>query len=193
MPTPDEVPTITDVRVVAVITHPVRRRLLAIMRLDGPATVGVLAQRTGQAVGSISHHLKVLAGAGLIEEVPELAKDRREHWWRRSTPSIRWDMGDLSDEDPAVEVLTSSVLTMNVEYQLSQLRAWDAVRSEEHSRWPTGPFSIDSWMRLTDDELAELREELVALMTKWERREVPDDGQDRRPVFVFAHGVPGEP
>ena len=67
-------PRITDAKVIAAMTHPLRQRLLAVLRLDGPSTVGVLAQRLGQAPGNISHHLKALAAAGLVEEVPELAR-----------------------------------------------------------------------------------------------------------------------
>ena len=69
------VPRVTDAKVIAAMTHPLRQRLLAVLRLDGPSTVGVLAQRLGQAPGNISHHLKALAAAGLVEEVPELARE----------------------------------------------------------------------------------------------------------------------
>lgn len=48
--------------------------MLDALTVDGPSTASMLAKRTGQAVGNASHHLKVLAGAGLVEEAPELAK-----------------------------------------------------------------------------------------------------------------------
>ena len=40
--------------------HPTRRWLLEVLGVDGPATVGMLAGKTGLAAGSISHHLKSL-------------------------------------------------------------------------------------------------------------------------------------
>ena len=67
MPAPEEFRQITDSRVLAAMSHPLRRRLLDALSLDGPATASTLAEATGQAVGNISHHLKVLATAGLIE------------------------------------------------------------------------------------------------------------------------------
>src|ERR1022692_673414 len=82
-----EIRDVTDSRVLAAMTHPLRRRLLSLLKLDGPSTASVLAQRTGQAVGNISHPLHALAAADLIEEVPELARDRRERWWRRTLSS----------------------------------------------------------------------------------------------------------
>ena len=59
--------------------------------------------------------------------------------------------------------------------------------------WQAATFSTESWLRLSAAELAELAEEMTALVQRWSRREAVDDGQDRQPVFVFAHGVPAKP
>lgn len=34
---------------------------------------------------------------------------------------------------------------------------------------------------------------MTALITRWADRDQAGDGQERAPVFVFAHGVPGQP
>jgi len=57
----------------------------------------------------------------------------------------------------------------------------------------TKSMRTDSWMRLTDAELAELGAEMIALIRRWADRELPDDGQQRDPVLVFARGIPGQP
>jgi DNA-binding transcriptional ArsR family regulator len=183
---------ITDARVLTAMTHPLRRRLLSLLKLDGPATASLLAQRTSQAVGNISHHLHALAAAGLIEEAPELARDRREHWWRRTAGALRWSSADFAD-DAASDVIFRAAESLNLDYQISLFRQWAQADDEEHARWPAGPFSTDSWMRLTDTELAELGAEMIALIRRWADRELPDDGQQRDPVLVFARGVPGQP
>ena len=85
-----EIRQITDSRVLAAMSHPLRRRLLDILRVDGPATASLLAQRTDQAVGNISHHLKTLVAGDLVREAPELARDRRERWWRLVNAGVRW-------------------------------------------------------------------------------------------------------
>ena len=46
--------------------------------------------------------MRALAEVGLAEEAPELAKDRRERWWRLVASSLRWSGEALSD-DPAGE------------------------------------------------------------------------------------------
>jgi DNA-binding transcriptional ArsR family regulator len=190
--TDDDFRQVTDTKVLAAMTHPLRRRLLSLLKLDGPATASLLAQRTGQAVGNISHHLHALAGAGLIEEVPELARDRRERWWRRTAGTLRWSSADFADE-AASDLVFRAAESLNLDYQVSLLRQWAQADDEEHARWPAGPFSTDSWMRLTDAELAELGAEMIALIRRWADRELPADGQRRDPVFVFGRGIPGHP
>src|SRR6202167_2335020 len=161
----NESPMITDVKVIAAMTHPLRRRLLSLLRLDGPSTVGVLAQQTGQAPGNISHHLKALAAAGLVEEGPELARDRRERWWRRSTPAIRWNTEDFKG-DAETEAIARAAVSLNLDYQVNQLRQWDAQPEQEKAAWSKGPFSTDYWLRLTEDELSALHLEIEVVLTR---------------------------
>jgi DNA-binding transcriptional ArsR family regulator len=187
----DQVRSVTDSRVLAAMTHPLRRRLLSILKLDGPSTATVLAERTGQGVGNISHHLRVLAAAGLIEEVAELARDRREHWWRRIGPALQWSADDFAG-DEAGEAIARAAESLNLDYQAGVIRQWAAEPAEQRARWPAGPFSAATWMRLTDAELVEVGNELQAVMRRWADREIPDDGQDRGTVLVIAHGVPGQ-
>jgi DNA-binding transcriptional ArsR family regulator len=163
-----------------------------LLKVDGPATASALAGRTGQAVGNISHHLRSLAAAGLIEEAPELARDRRERWWRRTPGTLRWTPADFAG-DEAAEAVALAAESLNLDLQLGFLRAWAAAPEEERARWPKGPFSVDSWLRLDDDELAEFSAQLLALIRCWADRETPADGRPRDPVFVFAHGIPARP
>lgn len=183
---------IKDTRVLTAMTHPLRRRLLTLLKIDGPAMASMLADRTGQAVGNISHHLRVLGAAGLIEEAPELAKDGRERWWRRTTSTVSWSSGDFADDD-AAETIALAARSINLDYQLATLRAWETAPQSEKERWPQGPFSLDSWMRVDDAELAELSAELTAVIRRWGDREIPDDGRERDTVLIFAHGIPGQP
>jgi DNA-binding transcriptional ArsR family regulator len=183
---------ISDSPTLSAMSHPLRRRLLDLLKLDGPATVGMLAEHTGEAPGNISHHLRVLADAELIAEAPELARDRRERWWRRTADRLQWSSTDFAD-DASAEVIARAAQALNLEQQVSIVRTWAAASAAEQARWPTGPFSTDTWMRVTDDELAQLAAEVTAVIVRWAERPLPDDGQERSPVFAFALGVPGTP
>jgi DNA-binding transcriptional ArsR family regulator len=183
---------VTDSRVLATMAHPLRRRLLNLLKAEGPSTASLLAERTGQAVGNISHHLRSLAAAGLIEEAPEMARDRREHWWRRTPGPVQWSSADFQG-DEASEAIARAAESLNLDTQLGFLRAWAAASEEDKARWPKGPFSVDSWLQLDDGELAQFSAQILALIRRWADREIPDDGRERGPVFVFAHGIPARP
>jgi hypothetical protein len=122
---------------------------------------------------------------------PELAKDRRERWWRLTVPSVRWVSGDF-DDDPARQVVAGASVSLNLDRQAGLVRAWHAVR-EERPMWNGAAFSVDKWLHLTPAELGEPEQENLALPGRWEQRNPPDDGQAREPVFLFAHGVPARP
>jgi DNA-binding transcriptional ArsR family regulator len=179
---------------VAASGHPVRRRLLEVLGVDGPATASQLALRTDQLVGNVSHHLKMLARAGLVEEAPELAKDRRERWWRHVPVSLSWSLADVRG-DPVGEAVAISVEHENVELHLNRVRGWMAARdgSDQYAEaWTRAAFSTESWVRATPEELHELGEALNALVVEFLESH-RDEAPGREPCFVFAHGVPSRP
>src|SRR5919112_2174624 len=94
--------TVTDAKALSAMANPFRSRMMDALKVDGPSTASALAERTGQAVGSASHHLKVLAEAELVVEAPELARDRRERWWRLAAPGTRWSRQEFADDTAAV-------------------------------------------------------------------------------------------
>ncbi|TCO54903.1 ArsR/SmtB family transcription factor [Actinocrispum wychmicini] len=179
---------IKDSKVLAAMAHPVRRRLMDVLRVNGPSTVSALAEYTGQAVGNISHHLKVLAECELVEEAPELARDRRERWWRRVPGRLRWSAQDFPD-DPIFYAASSLNLEHAMNIARSGLENWESYPEE----WKGAPFSTDTWIDLSAAELKELSAEVIALFNRWSDRDVPDDEQERKPVFLFAFGTPGRP
>jgi DNA-binding transcriptional ArsR family regulator len=187
-----DVRQITDSRVLAVLAHPLRRRLMDVLKVDGPATVSALAERTGQAVANVSHHLRMLASAELVEEAPELARDRRERWWRLVSAGIRWSTVDFGT-DPAALAVANAAESLNLDRHMGLVRSWYAASETDRQEWGQAAFSTDKWLHLTPAELIELQKQIDEVFATWGRREVPDDGQRRRPVFLFAYGVPAQP
>ncbi|GAA3760275.1 ArsR/SmtB family transcription factor [Micromonospora maritima] len=183
---------VTDSRVLAALAHPLRRRLMDVLKVHGPCTVGLLAEHTDQAPANVSHHLRVLAAADLLVEAPELARDRRERWWRLRDRGVRWSTTDF-DDDPSARVVADAAGSLNLERHAELVRAWHAASDEARAAWGEGPFSTDKWLKLTPDELAQLSQEVIALFARWADRPVPEDGKRREPVFLFSYGVPARP
>jgi DNA-binding transcriptional ArsR family regulator len=184
--------TITDYRVLATMAHPLRRRLLDALTIDGPSTASMLSDRTQQAVGNVSHHMKVLSQARLVEVAPELARDRRERWWRIIEGSRRWSSTSF-DDDPAAAAVAHAASSLGLEHHAEKVRSWASRRDTADRAWLDAAFSTDSWLRLAPAELSVLGEQIVSLLAQWSNREIPDDGVERESVFIFAHGVPASP
>jgi DNA-binding transcriptional ArsR family regulator len=191
----DDVRTLTEARAVTALANPARSRLLDSLTAQGPATASVLAERTGLAVGSISHHMRVLATAGLVEEAPELARDGRERWWRRAVRSITWGRLTLPPDAESQRQAVAAEEFM-LARQVERARTW-LERSETRDEWSRAELSTDSWLHLTPDELQELADEINQVVGRWKERGRADgEGQDeaeREHVFLFARAFPSRP
>jgi DNA-binding transcriptional ArsR family regulator len=163
-----------------------------VLKVHGPGTASVLAEHTQQRVANVSHHVRVLADAGLVEEAPDLAKDRRERWWRLVSPSLRWSPEDFTG-DPAAEAVAQAAQSLSLDRHAGHARTWFAAGDEEREPWRENSFSTDKWLQLTPAELAELNRQVIDLFATWSERGIPDDGQQREPVLVFAYGIPARP
>lgn len=188
---------VTDYRVLAALAHPLRRRLLDVLRVDGPSTASMLAERTDQAVGNISHHVKVLATHGLVEPAPELARDRRERWWRSASTALRWSTTDFAD-DPAAEAASLAASALGLQRQLDLTTSWLQNDASNSAEWQDAAFNTDTWLRLTHGELSRLSEEILELVDRYRDRggdsgaDATDDAE-RKPVFFLARGFPAQP
>jgi DNA-binding transcriptional ArsR family regulator len=189
--------------VLAALHHPVRRRIMELLHVDGPSTVGGMAVTLGQQVGSISHHLKTLERAGFVVPAPELARDRRESWWRSVPREVTWSITDFADS-PTDTLLATAAERANLQFHNDKVLAWFSEREEYDDRWLEAAFATEHWARATPDELADLATRVYALFREWaeeckeaaEREQAEGDTESaalRSRVFVFAHGNPSRP
>lgn len=181
-----------DISKIAAIHHPLRRRLLEILGVDGPATASQLAERTDQLVGNVSHHLKMLAKAGLIQEATDLARDRRERWWRSVPMSLSWSVADMAGNSED-ELVAEAAEQQNLSHHVDKVHQWFERRGSYDAEWNRAAFATEWWLHLTAEELVELSEKVSDLVAGFHRSINRDDGQEREPVFFFAHGVPAKP
>jgi DNA-binding transcriptional ArsR family regulator len=175
---------LTDPRAMRALAHPTRLRLLGELRTRGPQTVGMLSVIIDEAVGSVSYHLGKLAEHGFIQEAPELARDRRERFWRATHERTSWNPLDVADPErkAAYDLLSRAILERYVE----RLRGYLDTEGTLEPQWVRGTSSSDSWLHLTSDELVELRADLEALADRWRARSDPDR-PDARTVTLMYH------
>ena len=133
--------------------------------------------------------LTELARYGFVEDVPELARDRRERWWQAVPGSTSWSFLDFSE--PAARAVADLAKAQMVIDEFERLRRFEQSRDTWSEDWRRAVMSSDSFLRLTPEELAALTGELLAVLTRWSEatRDRPLEG-DRSPVSVFFHAFP---
>ena len=170
------------------LAHPLRLRILGLLRVEGPQSVGALAQATGAASGSVSYHLATLAKHGFVVPAPELERDGRERWWKAAhemTTSQSAEFLDDPDRREADEAMRRAVLDL---YHRELLQALDAELDLE-PEWVAASDSSDGGAQLTLDEFRQLTAELEAVREKWwARGREPREGT--RAVRWITHTFP---
>ncbi|MFI6322594.1 helix-turn-helix domain-containing protein [Nonomuraea sp. NPDC050556] len=181
-----------DTGALKAISHPLRMRLLLAIDEIGPVTVGMLATHLSQPVGVISYHLRQLAAHGLVAEVPELARDRRERWWRFvPTESLSITPSEFVD-DPVGRVASRELMLQWIDVTAEQMRRW----VEGMHAWPpdwqdAATLGRKGPMRMTPEDMRQFDAELEALIERWRSRgEEADDSPERRQVVFFCHAEP---
>ncbi|WP_299036190.1 helix-turn-helix transcriptional regulator [uncultured Pseudokineococcus sp.] len=166
------------------LAHPTRLRLLGELRAEGPRSVGGLAGVVDEAPGSVSYHLGVLAEHGFVAEAPELARSRRERWYRATHERSRWDVLDVVDDPEARAAL--DVLRATVHRRYAQVLE-DYLAREAHlpREWVAAAASGDELLHLRADQLAQLREDLHALASRYARLSDREDPDAEGVMFVY--------
>ena len=122
--------------------HPMRHRLLFALGLR-EATISQLAATLGSNKGNISHHLKVLAAAGLVQAAgTRTVRGGTEQYYRRAFASLTYD--DATTTETALRALAAEIAAAEPApfVILRGLRLSPSTRSSSPPRcvtWPTRP------------------------------------------------------
>lgn len=163
-----------DIAGLRALSHPVRLRMLTLLRGEGPATATTLAQRLDLNTGATSYHLRQLAQHGFIEEDIERG-NARDRWWRAAHESTRTDFRDEGVVDSDVEAYLTTVAMLYAD----RMRAAVSEMAFLPEEWrPVGTLS-DWEVRLTPARAEALVRSLVATI-----EEVGDSDEHGAAPFV---------
>ena len=178
-----------DPRALRALAHPIRIRLLGLLRREGPLTATEAGRRIDESAGSTSYHLRQLARFGLVEDAP--GGHGRERPWRATALYTSWsNVADTPELAEASEVLAQFVLGRYVE----RLEKWLGRRADEPPEWQEAASFGDSLLYLTVEELAELRGTLQGLAESYlERVSRPElRPLGARPIALLQIAFPDE-
>ena len=190
---------IADPETLKGLAHPLRRKLYDQLTHFGPSTVSILADRLDADPGQISYHLRELGKRGFIQEAPELARDRRERWWRVVPGTVSWS--DTSPEQPAWRAVADVVFQQMIADQHERLLSYKASADSWPAEWLDAVMSSNTNLRLRPDELKAMAAEVLDVLRRWSEigerdpairpDEQPDDG--RTDVYFSFHAFPERP
>ena len=169
------------------LTHPVRVRILGMLRIDGPATATTLAARLGLNSGATSYHLRQLAQHGFVAEDTDRGNGR-DRWWKAAHQSTTTDTAGPAEpeaRDTLDAYLQSVVVVMTELLQRSVEEL--AVLPEE---WREATTYSDWVVRLTPRRALAVIEQLMSAM-----HEIDEEDDEEAVPFVLqlsAFPYPGK-
>jgi DNA-binding transcriptional ArsR family regulator len=181
------VPSATALKALA---HPLRVRMLGLLRINGPATASGLAQRLGLNSGATSYHLRQLEKHGFIEEDADRGS-RRDRWWRARHESTSFlEPGASPEEVESGEAFAQAALFEQV--RLMQLALQHYSRLPD--AWQRASTLSDFTMALTPEQARALNEKIEVLLWEAMRSTPPlTDGPPppgTMPFTVMVHAFP---
>ena len=188
----EDVHNITAIPAMAATAHPLRRRLLDLISVYGPATTAQLADQTRRPADIIARHLGILRDTDLIEQAATPAHDNDAQPWRLSAAWLQTLTNDLPD-DPISKAVVLAAQMVNSERQGELFSNWITARESFSDEWRASAFASDVWLWLSPDELSEFRGQVCELLARWSQRTLPHDNRDRHPVLAMAYAVRTEP
>jgi DNA-binding transcriptional ArsR family regulator len=180
----DRAHRIEDVATLRAVAHPLRVRLLAALRIDGPATASELGRRFGESSGSTSYHLRQLARFGFVEEDPDQpnARDRR---WRAVHDFTTWRDSDFAEDEAGQAAIR--FIRDRQRANLERVAATFAAEDWDKA-WRDAAGMSDLVAKLTPASLTALDNRVVALVREYEARDAQAPDVER--VAIWLAGYP---
>lgn len=187
----DETYEITDERALKILAHPLRLRLLSLLRADGPSTATALGRRVDESSGVTSYHLRQLANGGFVDEAPELG-NQRERWWRAAHRSTRYSSADFLDS-PAGRTADLTIRREVLRWQQLLQEQWLAEETTWSDTWVDAAIGSDVSFELTPSQLRAFGDELGQLLLRFRDNPPAADraeAAEAERVVCFAHAFP---
>ena len=151
------------------LAHPLRVRILGLLRTYGPATATTLAARLDLSSGALSYHLRQLERFGFIVEDTERG-DQRDRWWKAAHRRTLYSAlpsehgGEQSAEGDVYEDSVAAAA-------MSGLARARAARSRMPAPWQRTINMSDYLLQLTVDEAMALGDDLERLLSSYRQHD----------------------
>jgi DNA-binding MarR family transcriptional regulator len=168
------------------LTHPLRVRMLAALREDGPATATELARRFKTDTGGTSYHLRKLAQYGFVEEVASGGHPRARRW-RAVHATTSWDNAEMAATSEG-RTAAGWMRRQQAGILLSDVKAFEQDQETLPVEWVAAAGIGDLLVNLTPESVGELWERFYAHLD--ELRAKDTGNADVRKVSIVVSAFP---
>src|SRR5699024_5108362 len=175
---------VADTAALRGIAHPLRLRLLGLLRVHGPSTATKLAEQCGASSGLTSYHLRQLAEAGFVvdaepDDLPPVEDaGGRQRWWKADSRSTFNSSRPQDDEE--AQAVGDEYARAALAAVTANVNRWIAVSTSWTWSWLQTATFTDIPLRLTHDEATQLNEDIAAVLAQYRRHE-PSDARTAEP------------
>lgn len=179
---------LTDPRALRAYAHPIRMKLVGLLRTEGPLTATRAGELLGESSGTCSFHLRQLAKYGLVEEAG--GGTGREKPWRATATTTAWDAARA--DTPELAAATGLLNAVIAEQYFEWLSQWLEASPQEPPEWQDAALLGDRLLYLTAEELAELGRQVTEIVDGYVERQVQPELRPpgSRPVSYLLLAVP---
>ncbi|MDH3301586.1 MAG: helix-turn-helix domain-containing protein [Acidimicrobiia bacterium] len=147
------------------LANTIRSRLLAALRLEGPATSAALAKRLETNTGVTSYHLRRLADVGLIVDHPDLGRGR-ERVWQAAHDVTVWTETAF-DVDPDDRAARDWMIGHHSRLTNAWRQEWMETRGDWSTEWREAACTSDMTLRLSPERTKALVAELESVIERY--------------------------
>lgn len=185
----------TEASRLQVLAHPLRLRMLGLLRVEGPSTATRLGRRCGQSSGVASYHLRQLASAGFIVEAEPvdltgLDLHARDRWWKAASEVTVAKSAPEGDE--AGVAADADYDRAVIELYAERVRAWVAAKHKWPQQWQAWSSLGDRVLFLTPAQATALQADFKHLLARYRqhsptRTPPPDDSRADQLAFALQY------
>lgn len=176
-----------DPRYLRALAHPLRWRLLDLIRTEGTVTVTRCALVLGESTASCSYHLGMLAKYGYIAPAPGEGREKPWRMAEREGPLSLEPRGAGFEEAEASHAALAAFLG----HEAAQLRDFFLRRREtEPPEWYRTWLLASQVSWLSPDQVREFGERIGQLLTEIGEHDEANRDPDARPVRFFVALTP---
>lgn len=187
---PRRILELSDPVALRALAHPLRMKLVGLLRTKGPLTATEAAALVGESTGSTSFHLRQLAKYGLVEEAG--GGRGRQKPWRATAQFTAWPSVAAA---PEAAVAIGAMNSTAAQVYTNLLAQWLRTNADEAAEWQEAAGTRDTVVYVTADELVEFTRGVEVLLAGLQERTAHPELRPAgaRAIDVITLALPYDP